>query len=71
MFVVIGGENMQTVYYDRWEFLQAYNLIHSNPIMSKKLFEEYIQKYPSDYSAQNYYVYLLNFLNYQIYRSLL
>ncbi|MBR3229507.1 MAG: hypothetical protein IKF91_01615 [Bacilli bacterium] len=50
---------MQELYYDRWEFLQAYNLIHNNPIMSKKLFEEYIQKYPSDYSAQNYYVYLL------------
>ena len=50
---------MKELYYDRWEFLQAYNLIHSDPIQSKKLFQEYIEKYPSDYSAQNYYVFLL------------
>lgn len=50
---------MQELYYDRWEFLQAYDLIHNDPIRSITLFEEYIKKYPSDYSAQNYYVYLL------------
>lgn len=50
---------MQELYYDRWEFLQAYDLIHNDPIRSKLLFEEYIKKYPDDYSAQNYYVYLL------------
>lgn len=50
---------MQEIYYDRWEFLKAYDLIHINPIQSIQLFEEYIKKYPNDYSAQNYYIYLL------------
>lgn len=50
---------MKKLYYDRWDFLQAYGFIHNDPIKSKYLFEEYIKKYPDDYSAQNCYVYLL------------
>lgn len=50
---------MQTVYYDRWEFLKAYNFVHTDPIKAKELFEEYIKKYPFDYSAQNYYIFIL------------
>ena len=50
---------MQTVYYDRWEFMKAYNFVHTDPIKAKELFEEYIKKYPFDYSAQNYYIFIL------------
>lgn len=50
---------MQELYFNRLEFLKACDLIHTNPIEAKNLFEKYIRKYPNDYSAQNYYVFLL------------
>ena len=50
---------MKELFYNRWEFLQAYDLIRYDPIQSIQLFEEYIKKYPNDYSAQNCYVFLL------------
>lgn len=54
---------MELKYYDEWEFLQAIDLIESNPFKAKEKLEEYLGKYPKDYSAYSYYSSLLITLN--------
>lgn len=55
---------MKNIYYNKFEFLKAQNKIYTDPLYSKVLFEEYLKKYPKDYSAQSYYVYNLIILGY-------
>lgn len=46
---------MEHKYFNKWEFMQALNLIETNPLESRKLFEIYLKEYPEDYSAYTYY----------------
>lgn len=50
---------MKNKYYDTWEFRKALSFAEDNPVKSKKQFEEYLQKYPKDYSAYPYYAGIL------------
>lgn len=49
-------------YFDEWEEKQALSYITSNPLVSKLKFEEYLNKYPKDYSARIYYTTVLTIL---------
>ena len=55
---------MKSKYYNIWEFDQIVALIDTNPVEAKIGFEKYIEKYPRDYSAYSYYVYVLIILGY-------
>ena len=46
---------MTNEYFDTWEFTRALDLINTNPVESKQLFEEYLKKHPVDYSAYTFY----------------
>jgi len=46
---------MATKYYNTYEFKQAHNLSETDPVTSKILFEQYLEKYPKDYSTYPYY----------------
>lgn len=46
---------MKAKYFNEWEFKRAYDLRETDPLKSKLLYEEYIQKYPKDYSAYPFY----------------
>lgn len=46
---------MSNEYFDTWEFTKALDLINTNPIESKRLFEEYLKNHPIDYSAHTFY----------------
>ena len=46
---------MTTNFFNKWEFRQALNLAETNPVEAKTLYEEYLKKYPKDYSAYPYY----------------
>lgn len=46
---------METIYFNKFEFNKAYDLLETNPIKAKELLEEYLEKYPLDYSAYPYY----------------
>lgn len=48
---------MRNEYYDKWEFDNALELCDKNPYEAEKKFEEYLRKYPKDYSAYIYYIY--------------
>ena len=54
---------MKNKFFDNWEFKQACNYTASDPISAKKMFEEYLEKYPYDYSAYSYYISVLITLN--------
>lgn len=46
---------MENKYFDRWEFEQAITSLLTNPFIAKTKFEQYLSKYPKDYSAYPYY----------------
>lgn len=50
---------MEHEYYDKYEFINALDTSESNPLEAKKLFEEYLEKYPEDYSAYTFYCSIL------------
>lgn len=55
---------MKNKYFNTFEFKSAIELLEKNPELSKLKFEEYLKKYPSDYSAYTYYVSCLITLGY-------
>lgn len=55
---------MYNKYFDRWEFTKAISAVYDDPIEAKRLLENYMDKYPSDYSAVCYYIYDLVILGY-------
>lgn len=50
---------MKQQYFNRWEFLQAFSLVDNNPLEAKRKYEQYLEKYPKDYSAYTYYIAVL------------
>ncbi len=50
---------MNNKYYDTWEFKQALAKLDVNPFDSVSKLEEYLKKYPRDYSMHAYYAYSL------------
>lgn len=50
---------MKKTYYDKWEFLNAIELIEIDPYETKTRLENYISKYPNDYSSYIYYSFTL------------
>lgn len=46
---------MNKNHYNVWEFKQALNLAEIDPLSARIAFEEYLKKYPNDYSAYPYY----------------
>lgn len=50
---------MSEKYFDQWEFTNIHYLADTNPLESKLRFEEYLEKYPKDYSAYPYYASVL------------
>ena len=42
---------MSKTYFNVWEFKQALNLAEMDPISARVLYEQYLEKYPKDYSA--------------------
>lgn len=42
-------------FYDSWEFKQAHSYRATNPYDAVAKFEEYIKKYPQDFSSYIYY----------------
>ena len=55
---------MKNIYFDKWEFDNAANIINTNPYEAKLRFENYISKYPNDCSARIYYAFVLSKLGY-------
>lgn len=47
---------MKDKYFNTFEFKSAVELLKKNPLLSKFKFEEYLKKYPYDYSAYTYYI---------------
>lgn len=47
---------MGTKYFNNWEFQQALSLSETNPFEAKVKFENYLTKYPEDYSAYPSYI---------------
>lgn len=47
---------MKTKYFNEFEFKSAFEFIDKNPFIAKTKFENYIKKYPTDYSAYPYYI---------------
>lgn len=50
---------MLNKYYDTYEFRNIDALSKANPFKAKEAYEEYLQKYPEDYSAYPYYASVL------------
>lgn len=50
---------MEAKYFNKWEFKKALELVETDPIYARTLYEEYVKKYPKDYSAYLYYCILL------------
>ena len=46
---------MEAKYFNAWESKQAISAMETDPYAAKILFEEYIQKYPKDYSTYPFY----------------
>ncbi len=46
---------MNKKHFNVWEFKQALELGEKDPISARVLYEEYLKKYPDDYSAYSYY----------------
>lgn len=55
---------MQSQYFDCWEFRHIFHLVETNPKEAKRQFDDYFEKYPTDYSAYAYYTYVLIVLGY-------
>jgi len=47
---------MRTKYFNQFEFKDAIGFIDKNPSLAKIKFEEYLKKYPKDYSTYPYYI---------------
>lgn len=47
---------MKNKYFDRDEFYQILSLTKTNPYQARQRFEEYLIKYPEDYSTYPYYI---------------
>ena len=43
-------------YFDNWEFNKIIPLIETNPFEAKIRFEEYLKKYPKDYTTYPFYI---------------
>lgn len=54
---------MEKIYFNIHEFNQAISLFETNPYEAKVRFEQYLEKYPKDYSAYNYYADVLITIN--------
>lgn len=54
---------MEAKYFNSWEFQQALSLTETNPCEAKSKFEQYLTKYPNDYSTYPYYISCLITLN--------
>lgn len=50
---------MKSTRFDRWEFLNILSIVDTNPLEAKIRYEEYLKKYPKDYSAYSYYAAVL------------
>jgi len=50
---------MEAKYFNSWEFKQALDLTETDPLYARVLYEQYVKKYPRDYSAYLYYCSLL------------
>jgi len=50
---------MESKYFDNWEFQQALGMRKTNPIEARLRYEEYLKKYPEDYSCYTYYAAVL------------
>lgn len=46
---------MNKNHFNVWEFKQVLDLAEKDPISARVLYEEYLKKYPDDYSAYTYY----------------
>ena len=47
------------IFFNKHEFLQAFKIMNEKPFEAKKRFEEYLEKYPTDYSTYTYYASIL------------
>ena len=47
------------MYFNKFEFKQAFSLTELSPFVAKSKFEEYLQKYPKDYCTYPYYISVL------------
>ena len=54
---------MKNRFFDNWEFKQACDHVKEDPVTAKKMYEEYLEKFPYDYSAYSYYISVLITLN--------
>ena len=54
---------MYNRYFDNWEFDKILAKCEKDPIFGNKMFEEYLEQYPSDYYAYSYYAMHLIRLN--------
>lgn len=50
---------MGNKYFNEWEFHQAFSFVNTNPLEAKIKYEEYLKKYPKDYSTYPYYASIL------------
>ena len=50
---------MATEYFNKIEFKHALSFVETNPSLARIKFEEYLKKYPKDYSAYTYYASVL------------
>lgn len=54
---------MDDQYFNIWEFKRALEMTEIDPFVAKKMYEDYLSKYPSDYSAHAFYCSVLIILN--------
>lgn len=54
---------MRDIYFNEFEFNQVLKMLNICPDLSKDMFEQYLKKYPKDYSAYPYYCSNLIILN--------
>ena len=50
---------MKNNFFNCLEFKKAEKFIETNPVLAKKVFEEYVEKYPEDYNALYMFAYVL------------
>lgn len=50
---------MEDKYFNVWEFKQAFSSSKNNPQEAKEKYEEYLKKYPEDYTSYTFYISLL------------
>lgn len=54
---------MGNKYFDSWELQQILDITKTNPLEAKAKYEEYLEKYPTDYISYRYYIEILIILN--------